>query len=97
MGHMLDSRAQLMACSTVVVMKLSSKRPSNQPLSFLQLRAPTRRLSEAYSPSLTRRACACDLANQYLVLAAHRQFLDGRPGGFLCRGASHPDDIAAPP
>src|SRR5271163_1356793 len=32
MGHMLDSRAQLMACSSDVVMTLSSKRPSSQPM-----------------------------------------------------------------
>src|SRR3712207_6582604 len=32
-GHMLDSRAQLIACSNVVVMTLSSKRPSSQPIS----------------------------------------------------------------
>ena len=31
-GHMLDSRAQLMACSSVVVTALSSKRPSSQPM-----------------------------------------------------------------
>src|SRR5271169_480672 len=32
MGHMLDSRAQLMACSSDVVMTLSSNRPSSQPM-----------------------------------------------------------------
>src|SRR5947207_15780219 len=32
-GHMLDSRAQLIACSSVVVMKFSSYRPSNSPMS----------------------------------------------------------------
>src|SRR4051794_13230967 len=31
-GHMLDSRAQLMACSSEVVMTLSSKRPSSHPI-----------------------------------------------------------------
>jgi hypothetical protein len=31
-GHMLDSRAQLMACSSDVVMTLSSKRPSSHPI-----------------------------------------------------------------
>src|SRR5205085_9121390 len=31
-GHMLDSRAQLMACSSEVVMTLSSNRPSSQPI-----------------------------------------------------------------
>src|ERR687886_2022609 len=31
-GHMLDSRAQLIACSSVVVMTLSSKRPSSHPI-----------------------------------------------------------------
>src|SRR5439155_26278797 len=31
-GHMLDSRAQLMACSSVVVTTLSSKRPSIHPI-----------------------------------------------------------------
>src|SRR5437588_11160945 len=31
-GHMLDSRAQLMACSSEVVMTLSSNRPSSQPM-----------------------------------------------------------------
>src|SRR5436189_933057 len=33
-GHMLDSRAQLIACSSDVVMTLSSKRPSSQPISI---------------------------------------------------------------
>src|SRR5260370_41794760 len=32
MGHMLDSRAQLMPCSRVVAMTPSSNRPSNQPI-----------------------------------------------------------------
>src|SRR3954468_4582299 len=32
-GHMLDSRAQLIACSSVVVTTLSSKRPCSQPIS----------------------------------------------------------------
>src|SRR5215471_15534588 len=32
MGHMLDSRAQLIACSSDVVMTLSSNRPSSQPM-----------------------------------------------------------------
>src|SRR5437773_12541008 len=32
-GHMLDSRAQLIACSRVVVKKFSSERPSSQPIS----------------------------------------------------------------
>src|SRR5438445_1330032 len=32
-GHMLDSRAQLIACSRVVVKKFSSARPSSQPIS----------------------------------------------------------------
>src|SRR2546430_1162061 len=31
-GHMLDSRAQLIACSSEVVMTLSSNRPSSQPI-----------------------------------------------------------------
>src|SRR6516225_5365590 len=31
-GHMLDSRAQLIACSSDVVMTLSSKRPSRNPI-----------------------------------------------------------------
>src|SRR5262245_359568 len=31
-GHMLDSRAQLMACSRLVVITLSSNRPSSQPI-----------------------------------------------------------------
>src|ERR1700730_15041329 len=31
-GHMLDSRAQAMPCSSVVIMTLSSKRPSSQPI-----------------------------------------------------------------
>ena len=31
-GHMLDSRAQLIACSSDVVMTLSSNRPSSQPI-----------------------------------------------------------------
>src|SRR2546421_13117567 len=31
-GHMLDSRAQLIACSSEVVMTLSSKRPCSQPI-----------------------------------------------------------------
>ena len=31
-GHMLDSRAQLIACSRVVVITLSSKRPSSHPI-----------------------------------------------------------------
>src|SRR5215831_7348085 len=31
-GHMLDSRAQLIACSNEVVITLSSKRPSNHPI-----------------------------------------------------------------
>src|SRR6476646_11348971 len=31
-GHMLDSRAQLIACSSDVVMTLSSNRPSNHPI-----------------------------------------------------------------
>src|SRR5271165_6085285 len=36
-GHMLDSRAQLIACSRLVAMKPSSaKRPSSQPISQLQ-------------------------------------------------------------
>src|SRR5262249_26455279 len=35
-GHMLDSRAQLIACSSVVVMAFSSlPNPSNQPISQL--------------------------------------------------------------
>src|ERR1700694_2114559 len=33
-GHMLDSRAQLMACSSDVVNTLSSKRPSSHPMSY---------------------------------------------------------------
>src|SRR5262245_32756882 len=32
MGHRLDSRAQLIICSSDVVMTLSSKRPSSQPM-----------------------------------------------------------------
>src|SRR5919198_387850 len=36
-GHMLDSRAQLIACSSVVVMTLSSNRPSSQPIVLLLL------------------------------------------------------------
>src|SRR5262249_55478198 len=35
MGHMLDSRAQLIACSSDVVMTISSKRPSSQPMYVL--------------------------------------------------------------
>src|SRR5262249_19265782 len=35
-GHMLDSRAQLIACSSDVVMTLSSKRPSSQPICHLE-------------------------------------------------------------
>src|SRR5260370_4047835 len=31
-GHMLDCRAQLIACSSEVVMTLSSKRPSSHPM-----------------------------------------------------------------
>ena len=34
-GHMLDSRAQLMACSSDVVMTLSSNRPSSHPIRIL--------------------------------------------------------------
>src|SRR5262245_24311889 len=34
-GHMLDSRAQLIACSSVVVTTLSSNRPSSQPMNPL--------------------------------------------------------------
>src|SRR5439155_11049342 len=34
-GHMLDSRAQLMACSSDVAMTLSSRKtPSSQPMSY---------------------------------------------------------------
>src|SRR5260370_448997 len=36
-GHMLDSRAQLIACSSDVVMTLSSNRPSNHPIATLDV------------------------------------------------------------
>jgi hypothetical protein len=34
-GHMLDCLAQLMPCSSVVVMTLSSNRPSSHPIVYL--------------------------------------------------------------
>src|SRR5436309_13371728 len=36
-GHMLDCRAQLIACSSDVVMTLSSNRPSSQPMGELRM------------------------------------------------------------
>src|SRR6185369_3829838 len=49
-GHMLDSRAQLIACSSVVVMTLSSNRPSSQPIYALRLEAVSKPLPPAPSP-----------------------------------------------
>jgi hypothetical protein len=37
-GHMLDSRAQLIACSRVVVKTFSSERPSNHPITITPAR-----------------------------------------------------------
>ena len=39
MGHMLDSRAQLIACSSVVVTTFSSNRPSSHPMYFVLSRS----------------------------------------------------------
>src|ERR671937_130285 len=54
-GHMLDSRAQLIACSSVVVMTLSSQRPSNQPMRGSPAPRGGRRLGDRTGP-LGRRA-----------------------------------------
>src|SRR5262245_10319173 len=84
MGHMLDSRPQLMACSSVVVMTLSSNRPSSQPILFLHLtQNTTRTLSDARQLS----GSSCTGRGSWL-LSRHA----------LLRGhAPHPVEIAALP
>src|SRR6516225_9450082 len=85
-GHMLDSRAQLIACSSDVVMTLSSKRPSSKPIGYL--------LSDGSDVLKTRAAPRADQG-----LRGRRWRKPG--GGFLAdsfRGrASHPVEVATLP
>src|SRR4029077_17804054 len=63
-GHMLDSRAQLMACSSVEVMTFSSEIPSSQPI--LQLpEEPLACASGSYchEDALTGNGTFCTLRN----------------------------------
>src|SRR5215470_180790 len=86
MGHMLDSRAQLIACSSVVVITLSSKRPSSQPIS--------RNLLAADDWAISRASLMIQRTHQHLLVICHRRG-SFRGGGALGGHAAHPVDVAA--
>src|SRR5713101_5032960 len=86
MGHMLDSRAQLIACSSVVAMTLSSRNvPSSQPMNVTS----KTRIAYFVRGSLEFFSCADECGG----------FLDRRRPccGALRRGASDPIQVAALP
>src|SRR5205809_713952 len=90
---MLDSRAQLMPCSRVVTRKLSSKRPSSQPISSLLSWC---RFSTGIFWPVGNRPHGLFAAHQFASLHAHRQLFN-RTGSLLGRRAAHPVDVTPPP
>src|SRR5690349_9165025 len=81
-GHILDSRAQLMACSSVVVTKFSSERPSSQPMST----TPT-----AGQPLLANGA------NQLFSLGGRHRRLNTGSACLLCERTPYPVQVSSFP
>src|SRR5262245_13623148 len=107
---MLDSRAQLMACSSVVTMTFSSlNRPSKNPIGSL-LSVPWGRILILPERSAGSESCPTSTGKLGSGRGPHRG-LGRLPGGRRRRGrgrrlgggqplgggAAHPVDVAAPP
>src|SRR5438046_6203278 len=89
MGHMLDSRAQLIACSSVVAMTLSSRNvPSSHPMkNYLQ--------SSSVIPALN--VLSFRRSDKSALGFRNRGSFDWTSGGAFGRGAPDPIQIASSP